>query len=148
MKDEQVGAFYTYFVNRYMTYVIDEHGIVRVSMYDYRDRIAQLIRSRKEERGLSDCQAYELKCSYGPGTMMVERPTCSDLTINSILRPLYLFLLFSVSYWTWAIKYFYFAGVLFFISFSGLAINIYQMIQLNNKIFSMAYYDIPVNVLR
>lgn len=36
MKDEEKAAFYTYFVNRYMTYVIDEQEIVRVSMYDYR----------------------------------------------------------------------------------------------------------------
>jgi P-type E1-E2 ATPase len=57
-------------------------------------------------------------------------------------------MIFSVSYWTWDEKYFYFAGVLFSISVTGLAINIYQMIKLNNKIFSMAYYDTLVNVLR
>jgi hypothetical protein len=38
--------------------------------------------------------------------------------------------------------------VLFFISAFGLVINLYQMIQLSNKIFSMAYYDVPINVLR
>jgi magnesium-transporting ATPase (P-type) len=30
----------------------------------------------------------------------------------------------------------------------GLIINLYQMVQLNNKIFAMAYYNIQVNVLR
>lgn len=49
-------------------------------------------------------------------------------------------MLFSVSYWTWAIKYFYFAGTLFFVSLVGLIVNIYQMVQLNDKIFAMAYY--------
>lgn len=80
--------------------------------------------------------------------MVIEKPSCIDLTVREILRPLYLFLIFSVSYWTFNQKYFYFAGTLFFVSLFGLAINLYQMIQLNNKIFSMAYYQIPVNVLR
>lgn len=65
-----------------MTYIIDENEVVRVSIYDYRDRIGHIIRSRKEERGLSDCQAHELKNSYGPGTMIVEKPSCADLTIR------------------------------------------------------------------
>ena len=30
----------------------------------------------------------------------------------------------------------------------GVVINLYQMVQLNNKIFAMAYYEIPINVLR
>jgi P-type E1-E2 ATPase len=30
----------------------------------------------------------------------------------------------------------------------GVVINLYQMVQLNNKIFAMAYYQIPINVLR
>lgn len=38
--------------------------------------------------------------------------------------------------------------MLFFISAIGLAINLYQMLQLNSKIFSMAYYSVPLNVLR
>lgn len=29
-----------------------------------------------------------------------------------------------------------------------MVINLYQMVQLNNKIFAMAYYEIEVNVLR
>lgn len=148
MVDDQRSRFYTYFVNRYMHYIIDEHQVVRVSMYDYRDRISHLLQSRREERGLSDSQAHELKNTYGEGTMVIEKPSCIDLTVREILRPLYLFLIFSVSYWTFNQKYFYFAGTLFFVSLFGLAINLYQMIQLNNKIFSMAYYQIPVNVLR
>lgn len=64
------------------------------------------------------------------------------------MRPLYLFLLFSVSYWTWALKYFYFAGTLFVVSLVGLIVNLIQIMRLNNKIFGMAFYEIPVNVLR
>jgi cation-transporting P-type ATPase 13A2 len=71
-----------------------------------------------------------------------------ELTIREILRPMYLFLLFSVSYWTFNQKYFYFAGTLFFVSLVGLIINLYQMMALNNKIFNMAFYEVQVNVLR
>jgi len=59
-----------------------------------------------------------------------------------------LFLLFSITYWTWAEKYFYFAGTLFFVSMVGLIINLYQMLALNNKIFNMGFYEIQVHVLR
>jgi hypothetical protein len=40
--------------------------------------------------------------------MVIERPSCVDLLVKEILRPLYLFLIFSVSYWTFNQKYFYF----------------------------------------
>jgi P-type E1-E2 ATPase len=71
-----------------------------------------------------------------------------ELTLREIIRPLYLFLIFSVSYWTWDEKYFYFAGTLFFVSSVGLSINLYQMLSLNTKIFHMAFYEVPINVLR
>lgn len=58
MVDDQHSRFYTYFINRYMHYIIDEQQIVRVSMYDYRDRISHLLQSKREERGLSDSQAH------------------------------------------------------------------------------------------
>jgi hypothetical protein len=38
--------------------ILDENDEVRVSMYDYRDRIGHIVRSKREERGLSDCQAH------------------------------------------------------------------------------------------
>jgi hypothetical protein len=65
-----------------MTYIIDDNQVVRVSMYGYRDRISKVIRSKQSERGLSDSQAYELKRTYGAGTMIVEKPSCVDLTVR------------------------------------------------------------------
>jgi P-type E1-E2 ATPase len=50
-------------------------------MYGYRDRINKIFKQKREE-GLSDSQAYELKNTYGEGTMIVEKPSCVDLTIQ------------------------------------------------------------------
>ena len=55
--------------------------------------------------------------------------------------------MFSVSLWTYE-EYYYYAGVIFLTSSVSIAINLYQIKQLNEKIFHMAYYDIPLNVLR
>ena len=60
---------------------------------------------------------------------------------------MYLFIVFSISLWTYE-EYYYYAGVIFVTSAVSIGINLYQIRQLNEKIFHMAYYDIPVNVLR
>lgn len=65
MVNEEESRFYTFFVNRYMTYIIDENKVVRVSMYDYRSRIANIIKGQKQDGGLNDALAYELKNTYG-----------------------------------------------------------------------------------
>ena len=46
MIDEERSRVYTCFVNRYMTYVVDKE-IVRVSMYDYRERLARIGRGKQ-----------------------------------------------------------------------------------------------------
>jgi len=33
MIDEERSKFYMYFVNRYMTYIVDDNKVVRVSMF-------------------------------------------------------------------------------------------------------------------
>lgn len=48
MIDEEKSAYYTFFINRYMTYILDENQVVRVSMYDYRDRISHIVKSNKD----------------------------------------------------------------------------------------------------
>jgi cation-transporting ATPase 13A2 len=60
---------------------------------------------------------------------------------------LYLFIVFSISLWTYE-EYYYYAGVIFITSAVSIGINLFQIRQLNEKIFHMAYYDIPLNVLR
>jgi cation-transporting ATPase 13A2 len=58
-----------------------------------------------------------------------------------------MFILFSVSLWTYE-EYYYYAGVIFVTSAISIIINLYQIRKLNEKIFHMAFYTIPVNVLR
>lgn len=79
--------------------------------------------------------------------MIIERPSLLVLFGREVFRPLYLFTVFSICVWTYE-EYFYYAGVILFTSAVSIAINLYQIRQLNEKIFHMAYYDIPVNVLR
>ena len=79
--------------------------------------------------------------------MVIERPNIFVLFAREVFRPLYLFIVFSVSLWYYE-KYIYYASVIAGTSILSIAINLYQVRQLNEKIFHMAYYDIPVNVLR
>lgn len=44
--------------------------------------------------------------------------------------------------------YYYYAGIILFTSSVAIIVNLIQMVQLNTKIFHMAYYEINVNVLR
>ena len=80
--------------------------------------------------------------------MVLERPKYIDLLLMEILKPLYIFLLFSVFFWIFISRYYLFAGFVFFTSLLGLATNLYQMVKLNNKIFSLVHYETQVNVLR
>ena len=41
-----------------------------------------------------------------------------------------------------------YCSVIFLTAAVGIIVNLYQTYQLNNKIHTMAYSDIPVNVLR
>jgi cation-transporting ATPase 13A3/4/5 len=44
--------------------------------------------------------------------------------------------------------YFYFAGVILFTSIVAIGVNLFQRVQLNKKIFLMAYYEVPLHALR
>lgn len=79
--------------------------------------------------------------------MVIDRPNIFVLFVREVFRPLYLFIVFSVSLWTYEM-YYYYAGVIFVTSAISIGINLYQIRQLNDRIFHMAYYDISVNVLR
>lgn len=71
MKNECESKFYTYFVNRFMNYIIDEHRVVSVNTFGYREKISRIINSKRPELGLSESQAHEIYNSYGPGTMII-----------------------------------------------------------------------------
>ncbi len=79
--------------------------------------------------------------------MEIDRPNILVLFAREVFRPLYLFIVFSVTLWLYE-EYTYYACVIFGTSAISIGINLYQIRQLNEKIFHMAYYDIPLNVLR
>jgi hypothetical protein len=77
---------------------------------------------------LTEAQAYHLKNTYGPGTMVIKKPTLWELIVIELVRPLYIFLVFSVLFWIFADAYYYFAGALFFVFLIGVIINLVQMV--------------------
>lgn len=69
------------------------------------------------------------------------------LLVREVLQPFYLFILYSVILWFYEV-YIYYASIICATSIVSIGINLYQIIKLNNKIYSMAYYTTPVHVLR
>ena len=80
--------------------------------------------------------------------MVIQKPTVMQLLIAEITKPLCLFLIFGLLFWLFGESYYYFASALLVIFIAGLVINLYQMVQLNNKRYEMAYYETPLHVLR
>ncbi len=89
---------------------------------------------------MTEAHAFHLKYTYGPGTMIIKKPTIIELLVYEVIKPLYIFLIFSVLFWYIAENYLYFATALLIVFLIGVIINLHQMVQLNNKIFSMAFY--------
>ncbi len=79
--------------------------------------------------------------------MIIEKPSPFVFLIKDILRPLYLFLYLNVAVWIYQ-AYYYYSGVILGSLIIAVIINLVQTVQLNNKIYQMAYYSISVNVLR
>ena len=68
--------------------------------------------------------------------------------MKEIIQPLYIFLIFSVVFWYVAEAYYYFATTLLVVFIIGVIINLNQIVELFDKIFKMAYYEITVHALR
>ena len=79
---------------------------------------------------------------------MIRKPTIIELLVYEVIKPLYIFLIISVLFWYFVEAYEYFATTLLVLFLIGVVLNLYQMVQLSNKIFAMAYYEITVRVLR
>jgi cation-transporting ATPase 13A2 len=58
-----------------------------------------------------------------------------------------MFLFFSVALWFYE-EYYYYAGIILLTSSVAIIVNLVQMVQLNTKIFHMAYYEVKVHALR
>jgi cation-transporting P-type ATPase 13A2 len=79
--------------------------------------------------------------------MVIRQPSALELLVRELLRPLYLFLFFSVALWLYE-EYYYYAGIILFTSSVAIIVNLIQMVHLNTKIFHMAYYEVKVHALR
>ena len=77
--------------------------------------------------------------SFGPGVMILPRKSLLRLFSEEVMRPLYLFIIFSATLWFYE-QYIYYSAVIVFTSGIGIIVNLYQTYKLNNKIYEMAYY--------
>lgn len=51
-----------------MTYIIDDDGAVRVSMFNFKNRVASIMGGAG---GLAEAQTVGLRDTYGQGTMII-----------------------------------------------------------------------------
>ena len=85
--------------------------------------------------------------SFGPGAMILPEQPVWLLFVKQIMRPLYLFIVFSTTLWFYQL-YIYYAAIIVFTAAIGIVVNLIQTYKLNKKIHNMAYYETDVNVLR
>ena len=69
------------------------------------------------------------------------------LFVKEIMRPLYLFIVFSTTLWFYEL-YYYYSAIIVLTASIGIGVNLVQTYRLNKKIYHMAYYETEVNVLR
>lgn len=65
-----------------MTYIICDDSVVRLNAYDYRERIKSIANIKDDETGLNDELALRIRSTFGPGTMVIHKPTLLELSIS------------------------------------------------------------------
>ena len=128
-----------FFVNRFLKYYYDDEGNCFTPVtYDYIPRLHQLINTEKNF-GYAAEDVSTLRSCYGEGAMIIPTPSCPLLFVREILQPFFIFIIYSVILWFYE-QYYYYAGVIAFTSAVSIGINLWQVMELNKKIFEMAYY--------
>ena len=89
--------------------------------------------------GLRGDEAEEMLKSFGPGAMILPEQPIWILFVKEVMRPLYLFIIFSTTLWFYQL-YVYYAGIIVFTAAIGIIVNLIQTYKLNKKIHEMAYY--------
>jgi cation-transporting ATPase 13A3/4/5 len=79
--------------------------------------------------------------------MIIETPSVPMIFFQEVMRPLYLFIIFSVCLWL-SQMYYYYSGVIFITAAVGVITNLVQTYQNNKKIFEMAYNEEMIHTLR
>jgi hypothetical protein len=85
--------------------------------------------------------------SYGPGVMVIAMPSIPMLFFQEIMRPLYLFIIFSCVLW-FIEKYYYYPCIIIVTGLVGILTNLYQTYQNNKRIYEMAYHEETINAMR
>lgn len=98
-------------------------------------------------KGWTMDQAEKLRKVFGPGAMVINKPTTWQIFVKEVFRPLYIFLILN-----WAlqieIQYYLFCFLIMISTAIGLAMTIIQLRKINDKIYQMAYYEVELDVLR
>jgi cation-transporting ATPase 13A3/4/5 len=84
--------------------------------------------------------AANMISSYGPGVMIITMPSIPMLFFQEVMRPLYLFIIFSCVLWMYE-AYYYYSGVIIVTGLVGVITNLYQTYQNNKRIYEMAYHE-------
>ncbi len=89
------------FKNRYVKYYVDRSGTVKPVLYDVDSKIMQVIKEQQRSgyKGISFNTASDLTQCYGVGAMVLEKPSLFNLLIDEVLRPMFLFIIFSIIVW-------------------------------------------------
>jgi hypothetical protein len=110
------------FVNRYLRYYIDDKRVAKAQLFDFQGRIRRITTAK--DRGLTQRQVEELRKCYGKGAMEIEKPHWYVILIKEMLRPLYLFLFFSVALWFYELYNIY-ASIILGTSVFAIGISVY-----------------------
>ena len=128
-----------FFVNRFLKYYYDtQNNWFTPVTYDYIPRLHQLVNTDKVF-GYTAEEVSTLRACYGEGAMVIPTPSCPLLFVREILQPFFIFIIYSVILWFYEL-YFYYAGMITLTSAVSIGINLWQIMDLNKKIFEMAYY--------
>jgi magnesium-transporting ATPase (P-type) len=85
--------------------------------------------------------------SFGPGVMIIDMPSIPRLFFQEVMRPLYLFIIFSCALWMYE-AYYYYSSVIIVTGLVGIITNLYQTYQNKKRINEMAYHEETINSLR
>jgi magnesium-transporting ATPase (P-type) len=134
-----------YFTNRYLKYLIRDNR-VEVCQYTHcQDKYAECM--SHSAKGWRNEEALQLAKTFGQGAMVIEKPTAISIFVEEIFSPLYIFLIINVLL-NWEVEYKSFAVFIGMSAIGGLVITVREVMQVSEKIFAMAYYEVQLDVFR
>lgn len=73
------------------------NGVIKAIEFQYRNRLIDIM--KKPDQGFVHEEVQKMRACYGIGTMEIEQPNILVLFGREVFRPLYLFIVFSVTLW-------------------------------------------------